>query len=140
MFALDFSEKEKEISMSCEDIKFYETAETGIVHLEDVHYEIPLPFKHENTQLPNNCVQAENRLNSLKKRLMFDDKYYTDYCIFMSDILLKVDDDLKDQLGRTWYLPHHRIYHPQKPTKIGVVFDCSASFEGQIGPGTRSQQ
>ena len=66
---------------------------------------------------------------------MSDDKYYTDYCSFVSDIISKgfarkVDDDLKDQLGRTWYLPHHGIYHPQKPTKIRVVFDCSASFEG----------
>ena len=135
MFELDFSEKEKGISMSREDIKFYETVETGIVHLEDLHYEMPLPFKHKNTQLPNNYAQAEKRLNSLKKRLMSDDKYYTDYCSFMSDIISKgyarkVDDDLKDQLGRTWYLPHHGIYHPQKPTKIRVVFDCSASFEG----------
>ena len=121
--------------MSREDIKFYETVETGIVHLEDLHYEMPLPFKHKNTQLPNNYAQAEKRLNSLKKRLMSDDKYYTDYCSFMSDIISKgyarkVDDDLKDQLGRTWYLPHHGIYHPHKPTKIRVVFDCSASFEG----------
>ena len=135
MFELDFSEKEKGISMSREDIKFYETVETGVVHLEDLHYEMPLPFKHKNTQLPNNYAQAEKRLNSLKKRLMSDDKYYTDYCSFMSDIISKgyarkVDDDLKDQLGRTWYLPHHGIYHPQKPTKIRVVFDCSASFEG----------
>ena len=80
-------------------------------------------------------AQAEKRLNSLKKRVMSDDKYCTDYCSFMSDIISKgyarkVDDDLKDQLGRTWYLPHHGIYHPQKPTKIRVVFDCSASFEG----------
>ena len=68
MFEFDFSKKE-------EDIKFYETVETGIVHLEDLHYEMPLPLKHKNTQLPNNYAQAEKRLNSLKKRLMSDDKY-----------------------------------------------------------------
>ena len=78
MFELDFSEKEKAISMSREDIKFYETVEFSIVHLEDFHYEMPLPFKQKNTQLPNNYAQAEKRLNSLKKRLMPDDKYYTD--------------------------------------------------------------
>ena len=112
MFELDFSEKEKGILMLQEDIKSYETVETGIVHLEDLRYELPLPFKHKNIQLPNNYAQAEKRLNSLKKRLMSDDKYYTDYCSFMSYIISKgyarkVDDDLKDQLGRTWYLPHH---------------------------------
>ena len=24
--------------------------------------------------------------------------------------------------GRYWYLPHHSVYHPQKPGKIRVVF------------------
>lgn len=28
----------------------------------------------------------------------------------------------------TWYIPHHEIYHPRKPEKIRVVFDCSARF------------
>ena len=48
--------------MSCEDIKFYETVENGIVHLEDQHHEMPLPFKHQNIQLPNNYAQVEKRL------------------------------------------------------------------------------
>ena len=30
-----------------------------------------------------------------------------------------------------WYIPHHGVYHPQKPDKIRVVFDCSASIEGE---------
>lgn len=29
----------------------------------------------------------------------------------------------------TWYIPHHGVYHPQKPGKIHVVFDCSAKFQ-----------
>ena len=32
--------------------------------------------------------------------------------------------------GRTWFLPHHGVYHPEKPGKIRVVFDCSAQFNG----------
>ena len=134
MFELDFSEKEKGTALSREDIKFYETVENGIVHLEDRHYEMPLPFKYENTQLPNNFAQAEKRLNSLKKRLKSDEKYYADYCGYMSEIIskgyaCKVGDKFKGQDGRTWYLPHHGIYHPQK-SKVRVVFDCSATFEG----------
>ena len=27
--------------------------------------------------------------------------------------------------GRIWYLPHHGVFHPQKP-----VFDCSAEYKG----------
>ena len=29
-----------------------------------------------------------------------------------------------------WYLPHHGIYHPKKPDKIRVVFDCSCQYKG----------
>lgn len=32
--------------------------------------------------------------------------------------------------GKTWYLPHHGVYHPKKPEKIRVVFDCSATYGG----------
>ena len=134
MFELDFSEREKGTAMSREDIKFCETVESSIVHLEDLHYEMPLPFKHQNIQLPNNYTQAEKRLTGLKRRLKADDKYYADYCSFVADIISegyarKVDDEFKDEVGRTWYLPHHGIYHPQK-SKVRVVFDCSATFEG----------
>jgi len=30
-----------------------------------------------------------------------------------------------------WYIPHHGVYHPKKPTKIRVVFDCAAEFKGE---------
>jgi len=134
MFELDFSEREKGTAMSRKDVKFCETVESGIVYLEDLHYEIPLLFKRQNIQLPNNYAQAERRLTGLKRRLKADDRYYADYCNFMSDIISKgyarkVDDEFNDEVGRNWYLPHHGIYHLQK-SKVQVVFDCSATFEG----------
>ena len=52
--------------MSREDIESYETVENGIIHLEDKHYEMPFPFKHQNIHLTNNYAQAEKRLSSLK--------------------------------------------------------------------------
>ena len=33
--------------------------------------------------------------------------------------------------GKVWYIPHHGIYHPKKPNKIRVVFDCSAEFKNE---------
>ena len=33
--------------------------------------------------------------------------------------------------GRTWYLPHHGVYHPHKPRKLRVVFDCSTELNGR---------
>ena len=38
-------------------------------------------------------------------------------------------DEFKDEVGSTWYLPHHEICHPQK-SKVRIVFDCSGTFEG----------
>ena len=32
--------------------------------------------------------------------------------------------------GKTWYLPHHVVYQPNKTGKIRVVFDLSAEYKG----------
>ena len=48
--------------------------------------------------------------------------------------------------GKTCFIPHHGVYHPNKPGKIRVVFDCSAEFDEQslnkellTGPDLTSQ-
>ena len=43
----------------------------------------------------------------------------------------KIPKDEVRQDGRIWYLPHHGVFHPQKPNKICVVFDCSAEYKGE---------
>ena len=34
------------------------------------------------------------------------------------------------RVGKVNYIPHHGVYHPKKPGKIRVVFDCSARYPG----------
>lgn len=34
------------------------------------------------------------------------------------------------QYETVWYIPHHGVYHPKKPEKLRVVFNCSADFQG----------
>ena len=29
------------------------------------------------------------------------------------------------------YIPHHGVYHPKKPNKLRVVFDCSAKHQNE---------
>ena len=39
----------------------------------------------------------------------------------------------EEQLKREkWYLPHHSVFHPQKPGKVQVVFNCSAKYRGSF--------
>ncbi|KFD44846.1 hypothetical protein M514_14277, partial [Trichuris suis] len=33
-------------------------------------------------------------------------------------------------LGRTWWLPHHPVINPNKPSKVRIVFDAAATFKG----------
>ena len=54
-----------------------------------MHYEIPLPFRESNVQLPNNRSQAVQRLHGLKKRFQGDTQYRAEYVSFMSEIIEK---------------------------------------------------
>ncbi len=94
--------------------------------------EMPLPFK-QRPYLPDNRELAVIRLNHLNKTFCKNEKYKTDYVTYMNDIIDKgdveaVNDDAIN--GEKWYIPHHGIYHPKKPDKLQVVFDCSATFKG----------
>ena len=62
LFELDFNEKAscnlpEDLGYSQEDRKFMALVSDGIRYTEG-HYEIPLPFRHQNVNLPNNREQA----------------------------------------------------------------------------------
>lgn len=50
----------------------------------------------------------------------------------MSEIIQRGDAEEVNDCGKgeTWYLPHHCVFHPKKPNKLRVVFDCSARYNG----------
>ena len=98
------------------------------------HCQAPLPLKNPDVKLPNNRKVAERRLLYLKKRLMKDDRFHQKYTEFMQEILEKgyaKESKSTPQDGRVCYLPHHGVYHPRKPDKIRVVFDCSSELNGR---------
>ena len=99
--------------------------------LVNVHYEIGLPWKNNPPHLSNNRLQAEQCLRSLKRRLQHDPSLLEKYRKFMADLLCKdyarkISNQDRGPLRTQWYLPHHPVFHPQKPDKVRVVFDCSA--------------
>ena len=139
MFEQDFSERNNDIqAYSMDDKRFLAKVKEGIVHCEDWHYEIPLPFKQPNLKLPNNRCVALRRLNQLKRRFERDKKYRDDYITFMNGLLKngyaeKVSEkksSVDQGEEHVWYIPHHGVYNPMKPNKIRVVFDCSAEYNG----------
>lgn len=121
----------KEGSVSQEDIQFLEMLNENIHYNEEGHLEMPLPFR-ERPQLPNNKQLAMFRLKRLKGKMDKNPKYKEDYIKFMNSVFKDGDAEEADGTSgsNTWYIPHHGVYHPRKPEKIRVVFDCSAKHEG----------
>ena len=67
MFEVDFAEREYGVALSREDRQFLKIVEDEMHHRDDMHYEMPLPFRQKNVQLPNNRPQAHQRLHGLKR-------------------------------------------------------------------------
>lgn len=131
----DFNERGYEDKhVSQEDVRFLQFLSDNIKQKEDGHYMMPLPFKSSNPpSLPDNRRLATVRLQHLKRKLETNEQYRNHYISFMEDIISKDDAELapKTSEGETvWYIPHHGVYHPRKPDKLRVVFDCSAKFHG----------
>nr|XP_046184366.1 uncharacterized protein LOC124013855 [Oncorhynchus gorbuscha] len=129
----DFNESAAEEDLiSQEDIRFLTKMKAGIRRKDNGHYEIPLPFKEERPNLPNNKTCAVHRLKCLERRLRRNKQCYKDYTAFMEETIACGDAEnvSKEEINKhpAWYIPHHGVYHPQKPGKIRVVFDCSAKF------------
>lgn len=133
----DFNEKryeDKDKYVSQDDVRFVQLLSDNIKQKEDGHYEMPLPFKSSSPpSLPNNKRLAAVRLQYLKKRLKANEQYSVQYKAFMDEMIIKGDAEPAPETpeGQTvWYIPHHGVYHPKKPEKLRVVFDCSAKFHG----------
>ena len=133
---IDFPEKtiDDKRENSVEDKSFLEMLSGSKIFING-HYEYGLPFKNEPS-LPDNKALAIQRLKCLKRKLSLQQSFHEDYNQFMQTLLDKgfcekvPDNELKRHDGKVWYLPHHGVYHPNKPNKIRVVFDCSAKYHG----------
>lgn len=119
-------------TVSQEDLMFLSTLKDGIKKNAQGHYEMPLPFK-KRPSLPDNKRLAEIRLSHLQRKFSRDENYKRDYTTYMKEIIERGDVEevpTDGTEGERWYIPHHGIYHPQKPDKLRIVFDCSAKYCG----------
>ncbi|XP_068690840.1 uncharacterized protein [Montipora foliosa] len=86
----DFKDHKGDKKVSQEDLQFLERMESGIRKTENLHYEMPLPFK-KRSLLPNNRLMALTRLEHLKRKFIKDRKYKEDYIKFINEILGRGD-------------------------------------------------
>ena len=99
MLESDFNERAAEEDLkSQEDIQFL----TKIRRKDDGHYELPLPFKEERPNLPNNKTCAVHRLKCLERRLRRDKQYYKDYTAFMEETIACGDAEMvsKEEINK----------------------------------------
>ena len=154
MYAADFSDRcaskkgEDITEMSVEERNFMTLMEKECSK-EVKHFKLPLPLRDHNEMFPDNRSMAKARLKNLKKKFSRDKQYHEDYTRFMEDTVQKeyAEKSFQQvQQGKIWFIPHHEIYHPSKPGKIRVAFDCSAEYNGvsinkklMSGPGLTNQ-
>ncbi|XP_041472654.1 uncharacterized protein LOC121421920 [Lytechinus variegatus] len=128
----DFKHDNSKEPMSIEDHRFLHLLEEGIVKRQDGHYEMPLPLKTDNVSLPSNRQVAEKRWRQLTARFKKNPQFLNDYRAFMDEVIKTCAEraPVHSVEGMVNYVPHTGVYHPRKPGKIRVVFDCSAKCNG----------
>ncbi|KAI3359305.1 hypothetical protein L3Q82_002621 [Scortum barcoo] len=132
----DFPERlcDDKVEMSQEDQQFMNCVRDSTYHANG-HYVIGLPKKKFVVTMPNNHSVAVQRPLTLKRKFKRNPIFHQEYSDFMKDMIEKgyairvSQNQLSQQDGKLWYVPHHGVYHPQK-RKLPVVFDCCASFQG----------
>jgi len=106
MYEHDFSEsKYTSSSVSQDDNKFLSIMEAEVKY-EDGHYELPLPFRSDEVNLPDNRAQAMQRVNVAKKRFEADLCYKRDYTTFMNNIIDKGYAQLAVPSTPGWYVQY----------------------------------
>ena len=123
------------VAMSVEDERALRIMEDSVKWVSG-HYQLALPWRHQPPYLPNNRVAAQQRLQLLKKRFLRDQEFFASYKTAVNDYIVKgyakrvPEEELHADGKPLWYLPHHAVFHPHKPDKLRVVFDCAARFRG----------
>ena len=103
------------------------------IHVSDRHYEIDIPFKSDEPNLPNNKAVAERRFAGLRRKLSKNEALQTRYKQEMDKLFerghAEKTNDPVGTPGLTWYIPHHAVTNINRPYKLRVVYDCAAEYQ-----------
>ena len=85
--------------------------------------EVPMLWKQVDSRLPINHEMALRRLRSLHKRFLRNpdllEKYKETINIYIKEGYARkmIKEEAINTSDKTWYLPHHPVFHPQKPER-----------------------
>ena len=106
------------------------------IKLVDDHFQLPLLWRNEDEELPNNFEMAKGRLASLKRKLKKNEDLLQRYNEVLEGYVtdgytesISESEIEQEKKGKVWYLPHHGVVNP-KPNKLRIVFDCAAEYQG----------
>ncbi|XP_011408081.1 PREDICTED: uncharacterized protein LOC105315219 [Amphimedon queenslandica] len=106
------------------------------ISFHDGRYEVPLPWKVSQLELPDNYRLCYNRLMSLLHRLRRNPDIIREYDAVIKDQIDKgiveiVSNPEQSETDNTHYLPHHAVLRQDKETtKLRIVYDASAKEDG----------
>lgn len=88
----------------------------------------------KNPWLPNNRLTAVDRPSSLRRRLSPDEQLWCKCWNFMDDLVTKryarklTEDETAARSPRTWYLPHHSVFHPHDGISLNSLLGVLLRF------------
>lgn len=118
--------------MSLEDKAFLEIMDKGVRMDGSNSWVAPLPFREPRRKLPNNRVQAEKRLATLRHMLAKKPDMKQHMLAFMQKIFEVGHAERAPPLNEDqerWYLPIFGVYHARKPGQVRAVFDSSTRHD-----------
>ena len=122
--------------MSTEDRMAMDSFEASCTN-EANRYVIGLPWKKDPRLLPNNYPLAERRLESLERSLSKNEEKAKMYNRAIEEYIENgwarplTKEESQSNVKPVYYLPHHGVYRPDKPsTPLRVVFDPASQYQG----------
>ncbi|CAH8595656.1 unnamed protein product [Schistosoma guineensis] len=123
-------------ALSLNDLKAVSIVERD-TYFDEGHWIVPLPWRVERNVVSGSYDLARRRLESLRRRLTCNKDFRESYTCAMQQTIdqgyavvvpgMQLDPGYRPK----WYLPHHAVINPRKPSRVRVVLDCAAKVAGK---------
>ncbi|XP_063829264.1 uncharacterized protein LOC135078664 [Ostrinia nubilalis] len=136
-YELDSLGIKHENKVNKEDARAISILETTTRRLENGRFEVGLPWREDEPNIPSSYHLALSRFEGLRRRFAKDKEYAELYRVNIEAYVEKgYAEECNDSHGnsssssRRWYLPHFGVTNPNKPGKLRIVHDASATSSG----------